>query len=318
MKLPPLKALPVFEAVARLNSFSLAADELSVGQSAISHQIKLLETYLGEPLFIRTGRYLALTDDGRQYFDAVSTALLQIERASEQVLGHETARLRLSVFSSFAVRWLVPRLPALQKQWPQLDLSLEMSGENPQLSDRVADCFITVRPDSSAFSYELLYTERLFPVCSQQYWQTLCREQEIDSTLQLSPRAPLNPAVLAAYPLLSTHSIYNREGGDWAAWFDAGDQPLPKASRLQHFSHMLLALEAARYHQGIALTNDYMLSSRADSADFVRLPCHHLMTGDQFFFAWKTSRRHEPGIQILRRWLLDQSIESGLRHAAQN
>ncbi|MFO7703948.1 MAG: LysR substrate-binding domain-containing protein [Halopseudomonas sp.] len=315
MKLPPLKALPVFEAVARLNSFSRAADELSVGQSAVSHQIKLLETYLGEPLFIRTGRYLALTDEGRQYFDAVSTALLQIERASEQVLGHETARLRLSVFSSFAVRWLVPRLPALQKQWPQLDLALEMSGESPQLSDRVADCFITVRPDSAAFSYELLYTERLFPVCSQPYWQTLCREQDIDPTLPLSQLAQLSPSALAGYPLLSTHSIYNRAGGDWAAWYAAGGQPLPKGSRLQHFSHMLLALEAARYHQGIALTNDYMLSNRADSADFVRLPCHYLMTGDQFFFAWKTSRRHEPGIQILRRWLLDQSIESGLRHA---
>lgn len=258
MKLPPLKALPVFEAVARLNSFSLAAGELSVGQSAVSHQIKLLETYLGEPLFIRTGRYLALTDEGRQYFDAVSTA---------------------------------------------------------QLSDRVADCFITVRPDSPAFSYELLYTERLFPVCSQQYWQTLCCEQEIDPTLQLSQRAPLSPSVLQGYSLLSTHSIYNRAGGDWAAWFDAGGLVLPKGSRLQHFSHMLLALEAARYHQGIAHTNDYMLSNRADSADFIRLPCHYLMTGDQFFFVWKTSPRQEPGIQILRRWLLDQSIESGLRHA---
>ncbi len=318
MKLPPLKALPVFEAVARLNSFSLAAEELSVGQSAVSHQIKLLETYLGESLFTRTGRYLALTDEGRQYFDAVSTALLQIERASEQLLGQDTARLRLSVFSSFAVRWLVPRLPALQQEWPQLDLSLEMSGGNPTLSDRVADCFITVRPDSSAFSYELLYTERMFPVCSQQYWQTLCREQQIDPAVHLSSRPSLSPSVLAGYPLLSTHSIYNRAGGDWAAWFEAGGDSLPKGSRLQHFSHMLLALEAARYHQGIALTNDYMWSNRADSADFVRLPCHHLVTGDQFFFAWKTSRRHEPGIQILRRWLLDQSIESGLRHAAQS
>ncbi|MEH6671914.1 LysR substrate-binding domain-containing protein [Halopseudomonas sp.] len=313
MQLPPLKALPVFEAVARLNSFSLAAEELSVGQSAVSHQIKQLETYLGEPLFLRTGRYLALTDEGRQYFDAISTALLQIERASAQLLGHETARLRLSVFSSFAVRWLVPRLPALQKEWPQLDLALEMSGENPQLSDRVADCFITVRPNSPAFSYELLYTERLFPVCSQQYWQTLCREQHIDPDLQLSMGAQMDARVLQSYPLLSTHSIFNRTGGDWAAWYKACGQTLPGTARMQHFSHMLLALEAARYHQGIALTNDYMLSNRADSTDFVRLPCHHLMTGDQFYFAWKTSRRQEPGIQILRRWLVQQSMESGLK-----
>ncbi|WP_286803986.1 LysR family transcriptional regulator, partial [Marinobacter sp. UBA2498] len=96
MKLPPLKALPVFEAVARLNSFSLAADELAVSQSAVSHQIKQLEKYLGEPLFSRGGRSLSLTDQGRQYLDAVSSALLQIERASEQLVGHEEARIRLS------------------------------------------------------------------------------------------------------------------------------------------------------------------------------------------------------------------------------
>lgn len=313
MKLPPLKALPVFEAVARLNSFSLAAEELSVGQSAVSHQIKQLETYLGESLFIRTGRYLALTEEGRQYLDAISTALLQIERASAQLLGHETARVRLSVFSSFAVRWLVPRLPGLQREWPQLDLALEMSGENPQLSDRVADCFITVRPNSPAFSYELLYTERLFPVCSQQFWQTICREQNIDPDPRFSLDSPLEPKLLHGYPLLSTHSIYNKAGGDWAAWFAASGQAFPKSMRLQHFSHMLLALEAARYNQGIALTNDYMLSNRADSSDFVRLPCHHLMTGDKFYFAWKTSRRRERGLQVLRRWLVDEAIRGGLR-----
>ena len=137
MKLPPLRALPVFEAVARLNSFSLAAEELSVSQSAVSHQIKQLETYLGEKLFWRQGRTLTLTDEGRQYLDAVGSALLQIERASEQLLGREEARLRLSVFSSFAVRWLVPRLPELQRLHPQVELSLEMSTENPVLSDRV-------------------------------------------------------------------------------------------------------------------------------------------------------------------------------------
>lgn len=312
MKLPPLKALPVFEAVARLNSFSRAAQELSVSQSAVSHQIKQLEAYLGEQLFVRTGRYLALSEEGRQYFDAISSALLQIERASELLLGSETARLRLSVFSSFAVRWLVPRLPELQRERPQLDLALEMSGENPQLSDRVADCFITVRPDSPAFSYELLYTERLFPVCSPSYWQRICRELELDAS---APDLVLPAEQLASYPLLSTHSIFNRVGGDWDAWFAAAQQPLPKGARLQHFSHMLLALEAARYHQGIALTNDYMLSNRADSADFVRLPCHHVMTGDQFFFAWKTSRRNEPGIQLFRQWLVSQAVESGLRAA---
>ncbi|MDX1457297.1 MAG: LysR substrate-binding domain-containing protein [Marinobacter sp.] len=312
MKLPPLKALPVFEAVARLNSFSLAADELAVSQSAVSHQIKQLEAYLGEQLFLRAGRSLTLTEDGKQYLEAVGSALLQIERASEQVLGREESRLRLACFSSFAVRWLVPRLPDLQRAHPQLELALEMTIQNPELSDRVADCFITIRTDSPAFSYDLLYKERLFPVCSAQYWQTLTRELGLDRQA-VAEGTQLTPEQLARFPLLSTLTIFNRQGGDWQAWYEAAGLPLPGEARIQHFSHMLLALEAARYHQGIVLTNDYMLSNLDDAEDFVRLPCHYLVTGDQFHFAWKTSRRRESSIQILRQWLVNQAARDGLR-----
>src|SRR5690554_4775944 len=311
MRLPPLKALPVFEAVARLNSFSAAAEELAITQSAVSHQVKQLETYLGERLFWRSGRTVTLTDEGRQYFDAVGSALLQIERASEQLLGHEESRLRLSVFSSFAVRWLVPRLPELQRLHPQVELALEMSNENPVLSDRVADSFITIHKASSAYSYELLYVERLFPVSSPDYWQEMRRE--LGREAPDADDIPLTPEDIARFPLLSTHSIFDKPAGDWQAWYHAVNQKIPEPARVQHFSHMLLALEAARFHQGVALTNDYMLSTRKDSEEFIRLPCHPVMTGDHFYFAWKTSRRKERGIQILRRWLVDEAIRGGLR-----
>ncbi|CCG97195.1 putative transcriptional regulator, LysR family [Marinobacter nauticus ATCC 49840] len=313
MRLPPLKALPVFEAAARLNSFSAASEELAITQSAVSHQIKQLETYLGERLFWRSGRRVTLTDEGRQYFDAIGSALLQIERASEQLLGHEESRLRLSVFSSFAVRWLVPRLPDLQRLHPQIDLALEMSSENPVLSDRVADCFITIHRDSRAYSYDLLYEERLFPVCSQDYWQRMRRELGRDVEPERRDEQPVSPGEMAGFPLLSTHSIFDRPAGDWEAWYSAVSELMPTGTRVQHFSHMLLALEAARFHQGIALTNDYMLSTRKDSEDFVRLPTHSVVTGDKFYFAWKTSRRRERGIQTLRRWLVDEAIRGGLR-----
>ena len=313
MKLPPLKALPVFEAVARLKSFSAAADELAITQSAVSHQIKQLESYLGERLFWRSGRSVTLTDEGRQYFDAIGSSLLQIERASEELLGHEQSRLRLSVFSSFAVRWLVPRLPELQRVHPQIDLALEMSSENPVLSDLVADCFITIYPNVAAYSYEWLYTERLFPVCSQDYWQRIRRELGRDMAFEGRDEQPVSHQDMARFPLLSTHSIFDRPAGDWQAWYREVGEAIPDSARVQHFSHMLLALEAARFHQGIALTNDYMLSTRKDSEDFVRLPTHSVITGDKFYFAWKTSRRRERGIQLLRRWLVDEAIRGGLR-----
>jgi DNA-binding transcriptional LysR family regulator len=303
MKLPPLKALPVFEAVARLNSFSRAADELNVSQSAVSHQVKQLETFLGESLFQRQGRSLALTREGQDYLEGISSALFQIDKATGQVLGRQDSSLRLAVFSSFAVRWLVPRLPDLHRQHPEVQLVLEMTGEHPVLSGRVADSFITINTDSPAFSYDLLYRERLFPVCSRQYWQDMASEQ-------------LTHEDVARHPLLSTFSIYNRTCGDWEAWFAQVDSPMPPSTQVQHFSHMLLALEAARYHQGIALTNDYMLSNRDDAGDFVRLPLHSVVTGDNFYFASKISRRHEPGLRALRQWLLARAEDSGLLTAS--
>lgn len=299
MKLPPLKALPVFEAVARLNSFSRAADELSVSQSAVSHQIKQLETFLGEALFERQGRGLSLTREGRDYLEGISSALFQIDRATGQLLGRQDSSIRLAVFSSFAVRWLVPRLPDLHRQHPEIQLVLEMTGEHPVLSGRVADSFITISTESPAYSYDLLYREQLFPVCSRQYWQAMSGDS-------------LSVEDIARHPLLSTFSIYNRTCGDWQAWFAEAGMAIPASTRVQHFSHMLLALEAARYHQGITLTNDYMLSNRDDAGDFVRLPLHTVITGDSFYFASKTSRRREPAMQALRQWLLARAADSGL------
>jgi DNA-binding transcriptional LysR family regulator len=236
---------------------------------------------------------------------------LQIERVTGQLLGSEEASLRLAVFSSFAVRWLVPRLPDLQRAHSQLQLMLEMTSEPPVLSDRVADCFISNTNRPLAFSYDLLYREQLFPVCSRQYWRTICREQRFDG-LTAKTLPTLTAEQIAAYPLLSTHSIFGWHTGDWQEWFRSVGQPIPEQARIHHFSHMLLALEAARFHQGIALTNDYMLNDRHDADDFIRIPSHTVATGDQFYFAYKTSRRKETGIRLLRHWLIDQASKTGL------
>ncbi|WP_314926006.1 LysR substrate-binding domain-containing protein [Aeromonas piscicola] len=293
MKLPPLRAVQYFEAVARLLSFSRAALELNVSQSAVSHQIRLLEDFLGERLLLRQGRLLSLTAQGEVYFEGIAAGLGQIAQSSEQLRGGGEMRLRLAVYSSFAVKWLIPRLAGLRQLYPELDLSLEMVAEDPELSDRVADCFITVSPHGRGYCHDLIYQERLFPVCSRRLLQQL---------------EGAWPEAIWQLPLLSVQSIYKARGEDWQRWAKAGGLVIPDEARMHHFSHVLLAMEAAAWDQGVAFVNDYML--RPDDPQLVALPVHQLETGDAFYFTCKRSRAHEPAISRLRQWLMMETRQS--------
>ncbi|MBZ6065579.1 LysR family transcriptional regulator [Aeromonas schubertii] len=286
MKLPPLRAVHYFEAVARLQSFSRAAVELAVSQSAVSHQIRQLEDYLGETLLLRQGRRVSLTGAGEIYLEGVTGGLSQIAQASEQLRGGGEMRVRLALYSSFAVKWLIPRLSGLRQQHPELELELEMVAEDPLLSDRVADCFITVAPQARGYSHDLLYRERLFPVCSRRLWQ------QVEGNW---------PVALWQLPLLSIQAIYKEKGEDWRRWAEAGGLVIPPEAHMHHFSHVLLAMEAANWDQGVALINDYML--QPEEGNLIRLPLHPLETGDNFYFVCKRSRLHEPAISRLRQWL---------------
>ena len=307
MSLPPLKSLPVFEAVARLNSFSKAAEELNVSQSAVSHQIRLLEDYLGEALFVRQGRQLSLSNEGKLYLDNISASLSQIERASNHLKGLENSRLRIAVYSSFAVYWLIPRLPDLQRRYPHTELSIEMINTDPELSDRVGDCFITVENNKRGFTFEHLYSERLFPVCSPQFYSQMQAELKKTSDEELDNYLLQHPEWLTQFPLITTHSIFNKYAEDWRLWFAAMNKKLPGEVKFHNFSHLLLGKEAALHHYGIALINDYMMDDSDNPPRLIRLPCHHLVSNCDFYFSYKNSRRHEPEIRAIRSWLTTQS-----------
>ncbi|MBV7297158.1 LysR substrate-binding domain-containing protein [Enterovibrio paralichthyis] len=285
MKLPPLRAVQYFETTARLNSFSRAAEVLNVTQSAVSHQIRLLEDFLGESLFDRQGRNLQLTPVGLRYYDEISDPLQAIARASHQIRVGESGRLRLAVFSSLAVKWLMPQLSDFRARHPEIDLSLEMYADHPDLSDKMADCFITDFEPGRNYQYDLLYNEYLYPVCSQKIWQ------------QIKDK-PL-PDALWDYPLLSVTSLMDN---DWAQWCKLGGFALPKQVKIHTFSHMLLATEAARYAHGITLLNHYFMNE-IDREQLVRIPMHEMPTGDSLFFVYKKHRARQPEIVKLGQWL---------------
>ncbi|ALS34796.1 hypothetical protein PTRA_b0288 [Pseudoalteromonas translucida KMM 520] len=296
MKLPPLRAVQCFEVVARLNSFSKAAEHLNVTQSAVSHQVKLLEQYLNEPLFNRSGRSFSLTDAGSRYYHEVSHSLTSLASATQKIRFGEPGHIRLALYSSLAVKWLIPRLESFKHDHPDIDLTLNMIVDESDFSERVADCFITTNPPKGAFASQFLFAEKLYPACGKTLWQQLKNQ-------------PL-PNELWEHPLLSVQysESEQRTADDWQQWCESGGLTLPTNVKINHFSHVILAAEAARYNLGITLIDDFFIASQSDN-QLIKLPLYGVETGTKFYFVYKKSRAKQSDIITLSRWLQAQWAE---------
>ncbi|WP_372873098.1 LysR substrate-binding domain-containing protein [Shewanella sp.] len=299
-KLPPLRALQVFEAAARHLHFSRAATELCLTQSAVSHQVRSLEEHLGQPLFSRKGRDLLLTDKGQQLFFGVQSALDGLDSLCRQFNEVGNRELRLAVYSSFAVKWLIPRLSDFRRQHPGVRIHLEMVSGDPQISDQVADMFICGVQQHKGFWQTLLRPERLIPVCSP----TLA--QMLTSTLGESLTLPDS---LDSLPLLSVDEV--DIGPDWQRWTEAQQIPL-SSSQLQSYSHVLLAIEAAIAGQGVALACDFIVEADIAAGKLVALPWPALETGFGFHFGCREWRLNEPAMAAFARWIQTQATVDGI------
>lgn len=294
-KLPPLRALQVFEAAARHLHFSRAATELCLTQSAVSHQVRSLEQHLGQPLFSRKGRELTLTGKGQQLFLGVQSALDGLDSLCRQLNEGDSRELRLAVYSSFAVKWLIPRLSDFRRQHPGVRIHLEMVSGDPQISDQVADMFICGVQQQKGFWQTLLRPERLIPVCSPPLAQML--KSTLGESLTL-------PASLDSLPLLSVDEV--DIGPDWQRWAETRQLPL-SCSQLQSYSHVLLAIEAAIAGQGVALACDFIVEADIAAGKLVTLPWPALETGFGFHFGCRERRLNEPAMAAFASWIKAQA-----------
>jgi len=242
-----LDGLRTFEVVARRLSFSGAADELHLTQSAVSRQIKALETELGAPLFTRGTRKVELTADGQVLRQALLPALDGIDRAVRQIRVTRGRRaVRLSTFASFASLWLLPRLPGFQQQHPDIDIRITATDALIELDDPDLDLALRYDfPDAVPASAEQMFGELLTPVVSPWLLQQT-----------FSGQAPplRSPADLAAHALLEDD--YHRPANDflsWRTWLDAqGLGPLePRRWIFLNFTHQ--QIQGALAGQGVAL-----------------------------------------------------------------
>lgn len=276
--LPPMLTLRAFEAVARHLSFVNAARELSVTQSALSHQVHKLEAFLECRLFIRRTRAIELTEAGRAYQLQVRQALEGIAAAT-RVIRHTAPApsvLRIGLLASFATMWLAPRLSGFISANPDIRVELVPSYDLADVAG--GEVAIAIRygkggwPNVNAMR---LMNERLSPVCSPQY-----------KTRWLETQRDLKQPALAPGPLLTAQATIPFEWLDWAKQLRADISQLP--SLMLHDYNIVV--EAAVAGQGIAMGRDRLIKRRLQDGSLVQLLPdavydgeigYWLVTGDQ-------------------------------------
>jgi len=213
-KIPPFAAMRAFEATARLEKQSQAAEELRISTSAISHQIRSLEAYLGVPLFERTAAGLIPTPEGQAYYEHICGALDTISTATTQQMGAvDETPLKLHMYQSLANLWLIPNLRNLTEGLPDLRVTIITRPETINLSGSDVDAAIVYASahPSSSFATRL-FDEVIVPVCSPEY---LNRCGPIDSVEEL-----------VKHPLIGSEHNVN-EWQEWASDCGVTFQPDP-------------------------------------------------------------------------------------------
>lgn len=263
-KLPPLTELRAFEAAARQLSFKRAAAELGVTPTAVSHQIKLLESYCGQQLFQRRPRPLALTRAGLQLFPMVRDGFELFAEALAKVRGGTSGKLRITTTNAFAARWLVPRLPGWRAQYPRLKLDVAGTDEVLDLDSGEADVAIRyARVPPAGLPCTELFRDSFAVVASPKLVGKLTR--------------PLRPAELARFPLIEIEwPTTDSEAPGWQLWQKVASRRHRSAPDLSSlpalsFREELHAIEAAIAGQGLAICSDVLVGPELASGTLVRI-----------------------------------------------
>ena len=265
-RLPPLTALRAFEAAARLESFSRAADEIHVTHGAVSHQVKALEEFVGVALFARNGRRVALTAAGRAFGERVRAALRDIANAAEAI-GRRTSenRLTVSMLPSFAARWLMPRLGRFMELHPDIVVNVHASLALADFARDEVDMAIRFgRGGWANVAFEKFMDDERFPVANPRL---------------NGGRLPLRPADLARYTLLST------DDEPWMPWFRATGLKLAEP-RSPNFNDASMMIQAAIDGRGIAFARRSIAEGDLAAGHLVRLFDISVPAEESYYLVW--------------------------------
>jgi LysR family transcriptional regulator, glycine cleavage system transcriptional activator len=288
-RLPSLNGLRAFEAAARHLSFTQAASELNVTQTAISHQIRRLEDELGIRLFVRKNRALALTPEAREYLPGIRAAFNDLRLATDRLLRKDDSNvLTVSTLASLAAKWLLPRLSAFQEAHPEIDVRITTSTGLVDFNNGDVDAAIRYgRGHWPHARSEWLMADEMFPVCSPAL---------------LTGKRPLrSPEDLKDHVLL--HNTNNSD--DWRLWLTAAGLPadISKQPGIT-FDLIFMTIQAAIDGIGVAMGRTSYVQDDIAKGRLV-VPFKIALPSDAgFYLVSPQARRDSPKLAAFRQWLV--------------
>ena len=287
-RLPPLNALRAFEATARHLSVTNAADELCVTPGAVSQMLKALEQHLGVKLFQRVNRGIFLTDAGQDYLPAVRNAFRQIAEATRRIaVSADTGVLTVSVTTSFAAGWLVPRLKEFQDAHPEIDLQVVTGKALVDFSRDGVD--VAVRHGLGRYAglrSERVFAVELVPVAAP--------------TLVARLGAPRALVELTRWP-----QVHDAERKDWHLWFQALKIDEIGSSRGPAFDDSSLLLQAVLAGQGAGLLPSAMVALDLQKGQLIKLADVAWPEAFAYYLVYPEASHERPKVAAFRTWILN-------------
>lgn len=294
--MPSLSQLRVFEAAARRGSFALAAEELHLTASAISHQVRALESHLGRPLFERRHRGVTLTAEGERLHDSLSRAFDAIEAACAEVrLPAHAQVVAVHCAPSLALKWLGPRLRALAEAHPEVHVRLSTGADVPDLAVvREVDLVLAYADGRARPGVEVtpLGDEEIAPLAAPALLRRFAAAGDPPDPAALVQRLPLIDATLSPLP--------------WSRWFALQGLPMPRGPRAA-FDRAAMAIAAAADGLGVALESTRLAARELERGELVVVGAGALRPVRQpVHFLHRRPGRARPVVQAFADWVLGQ------------
>lgn len=289
-KLPPLNALKAFESAARHLNFTKAADELFVTQAAVSHQIKLLEDFLGVSLFLRKNRLLELTEPGLQYFEEIRPLLEQVVKATDKIRSKNQRQiLTISVPQTFGMQWLVPRLNDFHTKFPEVEVRIKSVDQDEGLLGKEIDVAIYYGSGK---------------------WENVEAIRLTESSLVVLA----SPRFLAINPIHSPNDLVGKtllhafSRNKWKRVIEHfGLTELIDVEQAgSMFSHTSMALQAAMHQQGVAIANRILAQHELEQGHLIEPFSTGLFDEKAFYVVYPPQIGQIAKVQNFVKWIMEE------------